>query len=103
MTIGGKTRDEKLQYDIKRNKAKLSALSSGRIYKYEHFTDEEILSSNQSHIIEKARFTYSPLEKAFEKQTKTIEEQGRKQIDAITNQNERLAALTNEVDYKDDS
>ena len=56
---------------------------------------------NQIQIIEPAKYTYSPLGKAFEKRTKTIEEQGRKQIDAITNQNKRLAALTNKDDHKD--
>lgn len=30
--------------------------------------------------LEKARFTYSPLQKALEKQVKTIEEQGEKQL-----------------------
>ena len=49
---------------------------------------------NQRQIIEQAKFTYSPLGKAFEKQTIAIEEQRRKQIDSITNQNDRLAALT---------
>ena len=33
-------------------------------------------------MIEQAKFTYSPLGKAFEKQTKTIEDQGKKQIKA---------------------
>ena len=42
--------------------------------KYEDLTGEEILPSNQSRIIEQAKFTYSSLGKAFEKQTKTIEE-----------------------------
>ena len=61
------------------------------------------MPSDQSRIIEQAKFTYSPLGKAFEKQIKTIEEQKKKQIDAITNQNERLTALTNKDDYhKDD-
>ena len=50
-----------------------------------------MLPFNQKQIIEKAKFTCYPLEKDFEKQTKTIEEQGRKQIDVITNQNEILA------------
>ena len=59
------------------------------------------MPSNQSRIIEQAQFTYSPLGKAFERQTKTIEEQGRKQIDTITNQNERLEALSNKDDHKD--
>ena len=50
---------------------------------YEYLTGEEILPSNQQQIIEKAKFAYSPLGKAFEKQTKTIEDQGKKQIDAL--------------------
>ena len=77
MPIDNKIRDEKLQYDINRKAAKISALSSGKIDKYEYLTGEEILPSNQRQIIEQAKFTYSPLGKASEKQTKTIEEQGR--------------------------
>ena len=83
MTINDQIRDEKLQYDINREAAKISALSSGKIYKYEYFTNEDILPSNQQQIIEQARFTYSPLGKAFEKQIKTIEDQGKKQVDAL--------------------
>ena len=45
----------------------LSALFSGKIDKYECLTGEEILSSDQRRIIEQAKFTYSPLGKAFEK------------------------------------
>ena len=51
---------------------------SGKIDKYEYLTGEEILPSDLSRIIEQAKFTYSPLGKAFEKQIKTIEEQGKK-------------------------
>ena len=51
-------------------------------------------------MIEQANFAYSPLGKAFEKRTQTIEEQGKKQIDAIKNQNKRLEALTNKDDHK---
>ena len=76
MTIDDKIKDEKLQYDINREAAKISALSSGKIDKYEYLTGEEILPSDQSRIIEQAKFTYSLLSKAFEKQIKTIEEQG---------------------------
>ena len=68
MTINDQIRDEKLQYDINREAAKISALSSGKIDKYEYLTGEEILPSNQQQIIEQAKFTYSPLGKAFEKQ-----------------------------------
>ena len=72
MTINDMIRDEKLQYDINREAAKISALSSGKTRKYEYLTGEEMLSYNQQQIIEQARFTYSPLGKAFEKQTKAI-------------------------------
>ena len=83
MTINDQIRDEKLQYDINREAAKISSLSSGKIHKYEYLTGEDILPSNQQQIIEQARFTYSPLGKAFEKQIKIIEDQGKKQIDAL--------------------
>ena len=83
MTMEDQIRDEKLQYDINRETAKISALSSGKIDKYEYLTGEEILPSNRQQIIEQAKFTYSLLGKAFEKQTKTIEDQGEKQIKAI--------------------
>ena len=49
--------DEKLQYDINREAAKISASSSGKIEKYEYLTGEEILPSNQIPIIEQAKFT----------------------------------------------
>ena len=44
----------------KREAAKISVLSSGKIDKYEYLTGEEILPSNQKQIIEQAKFTYSP-------------------------------------------
>ena len=77
MTIEDQIRDEKLHYDINREAAK-TALSSGKIDKYEYITGEEILPSTRQQIIEQAKFTYSPLGKALEKQTKTIEDQGKK-------------------------
>ena len=69
MTIDDKIRNEKLKYDINREVAKISALLSGKIDKYECLTGEEILPSNQRKIIEQAKFPYSPLGKTFEKQT----------------------------------
>ena len=65
--------------------AKTSALSSGKICKYEYLTGEDILPSNQQQIIEQAKFTYSPLGEAFEKEIKTIEDQGEKQVGALEN------------------
>ena len=83
MTTNDQIRDEKLQYDINREAAKISALSSGKIHKYEYLTGEDILPSNQQKIIEQEKFTYSPLGKGFEKQIKTIEDQGKKKVDAL--------------------
>ena len=51
---------------------KISALSSCKIDKYEYLTGNVLLPSGSSQMIEQAKFMYSPLGKAFEKQTKTI-------------------------------
>ena len=83
MTIDDKIRDEKLQYDVNREAAKILALSSDKIHKYEYLTGENILPSSNQQIIEQARFTYSPLGKAFEKQIETIKDQGKKRVDAL--------------------
>ena len=83
MTIEDQIKDEKLQYDINREAVKISALSSGKLDKYEYLTGEEILPSNQQQIIQQVKFSYSPLGKALEKQRKTIEDQGEKQVVAL--------------------
>ena len=70
MALEDKIRDEKLQYDINREVAKIPALSSGKTDKDKYLIDEEILPSNQQQIIEHAKFTYPPLGKSFEKQIK---------------------------------
>ena len=97
MTIEDQIKDEKLQYDINKDAAKISALSSGKIDKYEYLTGEEILPLNQQQIIQQAKFNYSPLGKAFEKQIKTIKDQGKKQVKAIQDNKQ----LVNKDDYKD--
>ena len=93
MTIEDQIKDEKLQYDINRETAKISPLSSGKIDKYEYLTSEEILLSNQQQIIQQAKFTYSLLRKAFEKQIKTIEDQGKKQVDALKTSYKKLPSI----------
>ena len=80
MFLEDEIRDKKLQYDIDREAAKTSALSSGKADKYEYLIGEEILPSNQQQIIEQAKFTYFPLGKTFEKQIKTIEDQGKNKL-----------------------
>ena len=58
--IDDKIRDEKLQYNINREAAKISALSSEKIDKYEYVAGEEIAPLNQRQIIEQATFPFSP-------------------------------------------
>ena len=70
-------KDEKVQYDINREAAKISNLSSGRTDKNEYLTGQEILPFTQKQRIEQAKFTYFPLGKTFEKQTRTTEDQGK--------------------------
>ena len=53
MTIDDQIRDEKLQYDINREAAKISVLASGKIHKYEYITGEDIIPSNQQQILNK--------------------------------------------------
>ena len=83
MSINDQIRDEKLQYDINKEAVIISALSSNNRHKYEYLTGEDISPSNRQQVIEQARFTYSPLGKAFEKQIKTIEDQDKKQVEAL--------------------
>ena len=77
MTIKDKIRAERSQYDVNREAAKIS-LSSGKIDEYQYLAGEEILSPDQRRGTEQTKFAYSPLGKAFEKQTKTIEDQCKK-------------------------
>ena len=95
MTINDQIRDEK--YDINSEAAKISTLLLGKIRKYKYLTGEDILPSNQQQIIEQAKFTYSPLGKAFEKlnlklkeQTKLIEDKSNNQPKATTIFNELI-------------
>ena len=97
MAIEDQIKDEKLQYDINREAAKISALSSGKLDKYEYLTGEEILPSNQQQIIQQAKFNYSPLGKALEQQRKTIEDQGEKQVKSI--QDKQIVNI-NKDEYK---
>ena len=73
MRIDDSIRNEQLLYDINSEAAKISALLSGKNNKYEYLTGEEILTFDQIRVIEQAKFTYSSLVKALEKQAKRIE------------------------------
>ena len=89
MTINDQIRDEKLKY-----------VNYSKFHKYEYLTGEDILPSNQQQIIEQAKFTYSSLGKAFEKQIKATEDQGEKQIKAIKDQGQ--CKTIKRYDYDDE-
>ena len=88
--------DEELQYNINREVAKTSVISRGKIDKYEYLTGEEKLPSDQRGVIEQAKFVYSPLGKVLEKQTKAIEDQGEKQVNACEKHEEQLIMSSRE-------
>ena len=78
----GKAFAENTSTDIKLSKTQLSKMIQSRGF------------------LEQATFTYSPLGKVFEKQTKTIEDQGKKQVKAIQD-NKHLVNINKGDDYKD--
>ena len=79
MTIDGKIRGEKLQYNINRKATKILALSSWKIDKYEYLAGEEILPLDQRRMIE----CIFSNRKSYRKQTKAVEEHGKKHIKTI--------------------
>ena len=81
---------------INRDAGKISALPSSKIDNYEYLTGEEKLPTDQRRVIEQDKFTYSPLGKAFEKQTKMIEDQREKQIKTIE-ENKNNYIINNQV------
>ena len=95
MTTDGKIKDENPKYDINRQAAKISPLSSGKFDKYDHLTGKQILSSDQSKIKGQAEFTFSRLSKAFEKHIKTIKYRGGKQIKGPEEHGKQLVKCSN--------
>ena len=80
MVTDNKITDKKLQYNIIRETVKTSALLSGSIEKHEYLSGGEILSSDQSRMIDQATLTHVPLGKAFENQIKATEGQGKNKL-----------------------
>ena len=70
MIIDDQIKDKKFWYGINREAVNLSTLSSGKIDQYKYLIYDQIFLSNEKQIVEKAKWNYSPLGKAFKKQTK---------------------------------
>ena len=91
MTIDNKIRDEKLQYDIIREAAKISALSSGKNDKYEYLASKEILLSDQSRVIKREPSLLILLQEKLQKnKQKIIEDHDKKQIKALEKHGKQL-------------
>ena len=112
--LNDKTKANKAEYDLDRKAAKISALSSGKLEKYEYLTGED-LGYNPG-VVEKAKFKYSPLGKVFNKgldesdkkegllkRLKNIEGKDDEQLKAIKDQGEKqLQILTKKEDKEVD-
>ena len=70
MAIDDKIKNENLEYDINREAAKILAILSGKIDNIWISYRQRNITPDQSRIIEQAKFKYSSLGKAFEKQIK---------------------------------
>ena len=102
------------QYDLDKKAAKISALSSNSLDKYEYLTGGA-LGLNPS-TIEQAKFEYSPLGKTFDKgldkddhkeglfkRLKNIENEYKKQLKLLSNANKTRCYIKNESDYNYDN
>ena len=79
-TINNETEQNKAHYDLDRETAKISALSSGNVSKHECLTDKDVLL--EKNLLEKAAsikiFEYWPLGTEFRKQTSAAKKQYQK-------------------------
>ena len=116
--LNDKIKANKAQYDLDREAAKISALSSGELEKYEYLTGEDL--GYQPDVVQKAKCEYSPLGKVFNKgldesdkkegllkklnniegknkdQLDAIKGQGKKQLDAIEKQKKNKLKMVEE-------
>ena len=69
--LDNKIRSNKAQYDLDRQNAKISALSSGELDKYEYLTGEDL--GYKPDVVQKAKFEYYPLGQVFNKGLDTSE------------------------------
>ena len=81
--IHDKLRNESYNTILAKKQQKYQVISSSKIDKYEYLTWKEILPSNQIQFIEQGKFSYSPLGKTLEKQTRAIEDAAKNETKAI--------------------
>ena len=82
--LDDKIRANKAQYDLDREAAKISALSSGELETYEYLTGEDL--EYKPKVLEKVKFQYSPLREALKNNAKT-------KTDKIVKKTEEISTL----------
>ena len=99
MTIEDQIKDEKLQYDINREAAKISALSSRKLDKYEYLTSEVILPSNQQQIIEQVFLKEIKEGRISIREAKNIQKEFNKQLNFMRrgNKNQEQRQVLNNI------
>ena len=102
--LDNKIRSNQAQYDLDRQNAKISALSSDEVDKYEYLTGVDL--GYIPDVAQKAKFEYSPLGQVFNKaldaggkqegllkRLKNIEGKNKQQLDLIRDQGDRQLDL----------
>ena len=113
--IDSKIKANQAQYDLDRLTAKISALSSGELRKYEYLTGEDL--GYRPSVLEQTKFDYSPLGKVFNKglddnddkkegllkRLKNIEDKNEEQLQLFSSTNKISRIAKNESDYNYDN
>ena len=104
--LNRKIKQNEAQYDLDRKAAKISALSSKNLDKYEYLTGEDL--NYKPSTVEQAKFDYAPLSKFFNKglkeedrplkRLKNIEGKSEQQLKAIKSKNENIKEITDFVE-----
>ena len=96
--LNRKIKQNESQYDLDREAAKISALSSNNLDKYEYLTGEDL--GLKPSTVEKAKFEYSPLGKIFNKGlSKEDKKEGLfKKLKNIEDKNEQLLKIKNKAE-----
>ena len=110
--LDNKIKQNQADYDLYRQNAKISALSSGKLDKYEYLTGENL--GYKPDLVQKAKFEYSPLGQVFNKELdsnekqegfleklKNIEGKNEQQLDLIRDQGNRRLNLLGKINMCD--
>ena len=122
--LDNKIKQNQADYDLYRKNAKISALSSGKLDKYEYFTDKDL--GYRPDAVQKAKFEYSPLVQVFNKgltkddrqedwlkrlkniedktdnRLRAIEDQENRQLDLIENQKTKQSDPIGKIKFSDE-